>query len=209
MYASAISRLDLASVISRFSTSARKKGHSAYSAEPGEPLPGEPEGVERAAAAVPGRKQAPVLGPGEHPRDRPERLSSPVAAASGPRTDGPRSRAGRARDPRESTKETREAGIVPDERPVGRRVRPRRAPPSCPGRPRSAARDPPPPGTPSGRRRDRRLEVPLCESREAVLERDRLSLLGQLQPPSTAPGGWARIPAWVGPPPRPAEPPRP
>ena len=57
---------------------------------------------------------------------------------------------------------------------------------------------------------ERGLEVPVGDPGQPVLERDRLALLGQLQPArrvARAPG--ARIAACVGPPPRPALPPRP
>ena len=48
------------------------------------------------------------------------------------------------------------------------------------------------------------------EAGQPVLVRDRLALLGQLEPArADGPGGCARIAACVGPPPRPALPPRP
>ena len=77
--------------------------------------------------------------------------------------------------------EARQLRVVPDDRPVERAAPPRRRPRS------SRARRPAPRATRSGtrgeeRRRDGGLEVPPREPGEAVLERDRLPLLGHLQP---------------------------
>ena len=58
----------------------------------------------------------------------------------------------------------------------------RRARSSCPARPRSAAPSPRRGKRGQQRRRDRRLEVALREPGQAVLEGDRLTLLGQLEP---------------------------
>ena len=94
-YSRATSRLDLASVISRLSTSERKNGRLAVeaAAQLGGSAP-----RERAAAAVPGREQRPVLRPGEHPGDRAQRAE--VVGAVGPaRRAASRSRAARARRP--------------------------------------------------------------------------------------------------------------
>jgi hypothetical protein len=53
------------------------------------------------------------------------------------------------------------------------------------------------------------LEVPRRDVRVGVVRRDDLTLLGELEPPSTDPGAWPRIARFVGPPQRPMAPPRP
>ena len=148
--------------------------------------------VARPRSAVPqpyhAGQQAAVLRPREDPRDRAQRPQ--VVAAAGPR--------GRARadleqrqlvDRREGAEERREAGVLPDERAVGRLGE----------RPTSPSRSPR--ARPSGgsvratlgerreqRRGERRLEVAVREPGQAVLERDRLALLGQLEPAGRVPG---------------------
>src|SRR4029077_4329291 len=104
--------------------------------------------------------------------------------------DGPRSKReqGELPDRRERSKEIREAGVVPDEAAVRllgfsrefvERLTP--TPWRChdPGLPRKEREQ---------RCGDGCLQVPLRQPREPVLERDRLALLGQLQPTVDRPG---------------------
>ena len=166
--------------------SARKNGHSRVEA----PQPGEPLAVEPVGVRAPRRSRTrPAAGSGSASRRTPRGsraapASSPVAAASG-REAGPRADLEQRQlvDRREAAEEGGKRGVVPDERAVGgvRDARPAR--PSCPARRRSAAR---------GRRRrgtrsaasPRRPPRGSARARpgQAVLERDRLALLGQLQP---------------------------
>ncbi len=115
------------SVISRFSTSARKNGHSAYSRRSQASRSAfEAVRMERGAAAVPGREQAAVLRPREHPRDRPERLElsgrRSLRARRGTRADLEQRQ---LVDGRNAPEERREERVIPDE-PSVRGLRDRR-----------------------------------------------------------------------------------
>src|SRR5205085_8071492 len=130
---------------------------------------------ERRAAAVPRREQAAVLGPREHPGDRAQRREKSLGLRPprGTRADVEQPE---LVDRRERAEELDEARVV-DERAVGAA--------RALGELLEQSRVGIEPGRGGGeqRRRERGLEVSVREPREAVLERDRLSLLGQLQPP--------------------------
>ncbi len=143
---------------------------------------------EPAAAAVPGGEQRPILRPREHPWDGSERLQ--VRRVFGRAARGTRADLEQRQfvDRRERAEERDERGVGPHQRPVGPLRLPGRVGHhvAAEGRGRRA-RD-----VREGReqrRRQRGFEVAIGEPGQAVLERDRFALLGQLQTPGRVAGG--------------------
>ena len=137
---------------------------------------------ERGAAAVPGGQQRPVLRPGEHPRDRAQRAE--VVGAVGP------PRRARADLEQRELVDRRERAEEVDEARASRQTSARYVASDAAPRASSSSSRSSGVGRAAGDARERaqhrpgerRLEVAVGEPGQAVLERDRLALLGQLQP---------------------------
>ena len=202
-YSRAISMLDFASVISRLCTSVRKKRPVAVEAA-------ELAGVrthEGRPAAVPRGQHAAVLRPGEHPWDRAERceILRTIGPAGRPRADVHQRE---LVDRREGTEEVDEPLVV-DERRGTPRTSCRRARQRRPRRPRAGRR-------PFARARRRACVAASDASRLRYASPGSPYLNAIVSPcsvtfsrPGGSPCGCARIASYVGPPPRPALPPRP